>query len=141
MSNLSWARNKARQRLREAQRDEGDAAAYARDLEQARRAAETPDPTPPTLAAPVIVERFPKNLSGDSIVVSLEPFKGKKFVDVRQWYTSRNGTQGRTLKGVCCSVRCLPELAAALTKALAKAHKLGLLEQSGEVGGLGVDAP
>jgi hypothetical protein len=84
-----------------------------------------------TLPEPVIVERFWKNRRHDAIVVTLSTFQGKNIVDVRMHAMNKAGQLQPTGKGVAMVVLRLPELAAAINKALAKARELGLLEDEG----------
>jgi hypothetical protein len=81
----------------------------------------------PTLDEPVEVAKFFKNRRKDVIVVSLSTFEGKNLVDVRQHFHNEKGQMRPTGKGVAMVVLRLPELAAAVNKALAKATELGLI--------------
>jgi hypothetical protein len=80
-----------------------------------------------SLTEPVEVARFWKNRKGEAIVVRLSNYEGHDLIDLRTWYT---GSDGRLApgKGLACSVRHLPELAAALSKALTEARSRGLLD-------------
>jgi hypothetical protein len=82
------------------------------------------------LAEPVTVARFWKNRRHDAIVVTLSTFEGRNIVDVRQHFMNQAGQLQASPKGVAMVVLRLPDLAAAITKALAKARDLGLLEAS-----------
>lgn len=81
-----------------------------------------------TLPEPVEVAKFFKNRRKDVIVVSLSTYEGRNLVDVRQHFTNEQGQMRPTSKGVAMVVLRLPELAAAINKALAKAKELGLLD-------------
>jgi hypothetical protein len=81
----------------------------------------------PTLDEPVIVDRFWKNRRHDAIVVSLSTFEGKNLVDLRM-HAMKEGRLVPTPKGVAMVIPRLPDLARAITKALAKAKELGLLD-------------
>jgi hypothetical protein len=87
-----------------------------------------------TLPETVVVSKFWKNRQHDAIVTSLSTFKGKNLVDVRMHRMNNAGCLVPTPKGVSLVVLRLPELAAAVNKALAKARELGLIE-GGEMGG------
>jgi Transcriptional Coactivator p15 (PC4) len=87
----------------------------------------------PTLPEPIEVAKFFKNRRKDIIVVSLSTFEGRNLVDVRQHFTNEQGLMRPTSKGVAMVVLRLPDLAAAVNKALSKARELGLLD--GEEGG------
>jgi hypothetical protein len=82
----------------------------------------------PSLPEPVMVARFWANRRGEAIFVQLREFEGRALVDVRKHFTAKDGTMQPTKKGISIMVTRLPELAAALTKAAAKAVELGLLE-------------
>lgn len=84
-----------------------------------------------TLDAPVIVHQFWKNRKHDAIVVSLSTFEGRNLIDLRQHYMTKEGRLAPTQKGLAMVVLRLPDLAKAITKALAKARELGLLDDDG----------
>jgi hypothetical protein len=83
------------------------------------------------LAEPIEVAKFWKNRRGEAIVVRLSTYEGHDLVNLRSWYTAHDG-ELRPGKGLACSVRHLPELAAAVTKALEKARALRLLDDGGD---------
>ncbi len=85
----------------------------------------------PTLDEPVIVHQFWKNRKHDAIVVSLSTFEGRNLIDLRQHYMTKDGKLAPTQKGLAMVVLRLPDLAKAITKALAKALELGLLDDDG----------
>jgi hypothetical protein len=80
-----------------------------------------------TLPEPVEIAKFWKNRRHDAIVVSLSTYEGKNIVDVRM-HAMKEGRLLPTTKGVAMMVLRLPDLAKAITKALARAQELGLLE-------------
>ena len=81
----------------------------------------------PTLPEPVEVAKFFKNRRKDVIVVSLSTFEGRNLVDIRQYFTTEQGQNRPTSKGVSMVVLRLPDLAQAINKALKQAKELGLL--------------
>jgi hypothetical protein len=83
---------------------------------------------PRTLEEPVVVSKFWKNRRHDAIITSLSTFEGRNVVDVRTHVMDRKGCLVPTPKGLSIVVLRLPELAAAVNKALAKAQELGLLD-------------
>jgi Transcriptional Coactivator p15 (PC4) len=101
------------------------AAVSSNDLHHGRRSSMS---RRPTLTEPVEVAKFFKNRRKDVIVVSLSTFEGRNIVDVRQHFHNEKGRMRPTGKGVAMVVLRLPELHAAITKALAKARELGLLD-------------
>lgn len=82
----------------------------------------------PTLPEPIVVDRFFKNRRKDVMATTLSTFKGINVVDVRLFAMTKDGRNVPTPKGVTISVRRLRDLHAAITKALAKAESLGLLD-------------
>jgi hypothetical protein len=84
-----------------------------------------------TLPEPVEIAKFWKNRRHDAIVVSLSTFEGRNLVDVRQHFMTKEGKLAPTQKGLALVVLRLPELAAAIAKALETARSLGLLDDEG----------
>jgi hypothetical protein len=86
---------------------------------------------PPKGAAwlPIEIAAWPRN-SRETIMVRLDNYKGRDTVDTRCWYV---GTEGELKpgKGLTLSVRHLPELSAALAKALEAARSHGLVPLEG----------
>lgn len=85
------------------------------------------------LVEPITVAKFWKNRRREeSVHVTLSEYEGHALVNVRVYLTGSDGIDRPTAKGVSMSVRKLPELDAALTKALERARALGLVEGEGE---------
>lgn len=80
------------------------------------------------LSEPLTIARFWASRRGEAVFVQLREFEGRALVDVRKHFTAKDGTMQPTKKGLSIVVARLPELAAALTKAAAKAVELGLLD-------------
>jgi hypothetical protein len=80
-----------------------------------------------SLSQPIEIVKFWKNRKGEAIVVRLSPYEGHVLIDQRAWFMARDGTL-KPGKGLACSVRHLPELAAALDKAVAEARARGLID-------------
>ena len=59
-----------------------------------------------------------------AVRVSLDEFKGRRFLNLRDWFQSRNGTWMPTRRGVTISVGDLPALADAIAKAIERAGNL-----------------
>ena len=85
----------------------------------------------PTLDEPVVISKFWKNRRHDAVIVSLSTYEGHNLVDLRT-HAMKEGRLIPTPKGLAMAVRRLPELAAAVTKALAKARELGLIVDEGK---------
>jgi Transcriptional Coactivator p15 (PC4) len=81
-----------------------------------------------TLSEPLEIARFWKNRRGEAIVVRLSAYEGHVLIDQRTWFTAADGTL-KPGKGLACAIRHLPELAAALNKALIEARARGLLDE------------
>jgi hypothetical protein len=82
--------------------------------------------------APVLdsTTKILKNRTGQAVIVQIREYKGRTIVDVRVHYTGRDGTLLPTRKGLSVAVLRLPELSAAVTKALATARELGLIDEA-----------
>jgi hypothetical protein len=79
---------------------------------------------------PIEIAKFWKSRQrNEHVRVVLSNFKGFNTIDVRIFHTGPDGIDRPTLKGISLVVRKLPELAAALNKALKRAQTLGLLDQ------------
>ena len=85
-----------------------------------------------TLAEPVKVAEFWKNRKGESIRATLVTYEGRNCFDLRQHFTAHDGRMQPTKKGITVAVLRLPELAAAVNKAVSVARDLGLIEDGGE---------
>lgn len=79
------------------------------------------------ISDPIKVAEFWKNRRGDTVRVTLESYEGRNLVTVRQFYTTTDNKLAPTKKGVSIAIARLPDLAAAVTKALEKALELGLI--------------
>jgi hypothetical protein len=79
----------------------------------------------------IVISRFWRNRRGEAIVTSLEPFEARVVVHVRQYFTTTDGKLAPTKKGVAIDILRLPELAAAVAKALSVAKDLGLIPDNG----------
>jgi hypothetical protein len=82
----------------------------------------------PILTETVEISKFWKNRRHDAIVTVLTPYEGRNLFDLRLHRMNGAGCLVPTPKGVSIVVLRLPELAAAVNKALAKAQQLGLLD-------------
>jgi hypothetical protein len=81
------------------------------------------------LPEPIEVAKISKNRRRDKvIVVSLSTYEQTEIINVREHFVGADGIMRPTTKGVAMSVKRLPELSAALCKALVKARELGLIE-------------
>jgi hypothetical protein len=81
----------------------------------------------PVLPEPVEIAKFWKNRKGEAIIVTLKDFNGRAIVDIRTHFTTKDGKLQPTSKGLALMALRLPELHAAITKALARARTLGLI--------------
>jgi hypothetical protein len=79
------------------------------------------------LSEPVEIAKFWRNRRGEAVIVQLREYEGHVLADARMNFTNKEGKLQPTGKCISISVRRLPELAAALTKAERKARELGLI--------------
>jgi hypothetical protein len=82
----------------------------------------------PKLSEPIIVSEFWATRNGQSVRVQLREFEGRALVDVRRYFTNKEGVLQPTKKGISLAITRLPDLAAAINKAQRKAIELGLLD-------------
>jgi len=69
------------------------------------------------MTAEIIVASWPKNVR-ETLVVRLDIFKGRPIVDVRTWYEGEDGKLLPGRGGLTVSIRHLPALADAISRAL-----------------------
>jgi hypothetical protein len=81
-----------------------------------------------SIILPVIIAQWSRN-ARDTVMVRIDRYNGNSVVDIRIWWTSPTGQLRPGPKGITMSVRHLPSLACALTKAEAVARELGLLTE------------
>jgi hypothetical protein len=87
---------------------------------------------PPNGAAwvfPIEIASWPRN-SRETVKVSLDQYKGNNLIACRCWYVGTDG-ELKPGKGLTLSVKHLPELSAALAKALEAARSHGLVPMEG----------
>jgi hypothetical protein len=82
----------------------------------------------PLLPEPIEWRLWKNRQRRDAIVVSLSTYEGRTIAGIRLYTTGQDGCMRPTTKGVSVLVARLPELAAAVRKALSKAQELGLLD-------------
>jgi hypothetical protein len=82
-----------------------------------------------TLPEPVeVVAKFWKSRRRDiAVVVAIGPYKEHNLISVREHVVGSDGIMRPSTRGVSLVVRRLPELSAALAKALVRARELNLL--------------
>jgi hypothetical protein len=84
-----------------------------------------------TLPEPVAVDSFWRNRRHEAVVSTLSTYEGRNIFDIRI-HTMKDGRLVPTARSVSVVVLRLPDLAKAITKALAKARELGLLDDEGK---------
>ncbi len=95
---------------------------------QITHTAESRKPPPrESLVEPVIIVEFWANRHGDSVRITLRALEGRPVIDIRRYFTNKDGQLRPTKKGICVAIARLPDLASGINKALVKAHKLGLI--------------
>lgn len=132
MSRLNWSATNSRRRIRDQGAETVKGAAFGGPPAASTPSALTDRP-PTTRGAPLLPEpiewRLWKNRQRrDAIVVSLSSYEGKTLAGIRLYTTGQDGCMRPTIKGVSVVVARLPELAAAVRKALSKAQALGLID-------------
>jgi Transcriptional Coactivator p15 (PC4) len=78
-------------------------------------------------AEPIEIAKFWANRGGDAIIVKLVQYHGRWCVDCRRYFTNKSGLFSPTAKGLMISVRKLPDLVKAITRAEEEANKRGLI--------------
>jgi hypothetical protein len=129
MSRMNWTAANNRQRVREhgAETVNGSmtgtatvpSAGGGRELKARRKAS--------PLTEAIVLDKWWRNRGGEAIYVRLAPYEGQTLIDIRTWFTDKDGIS-RPGKGYACRVKHLARLHAALTMALAKAKELGLID-------------
>jgi hypothetical protein len=90
--------------------------------------------------APLLTERieaakFFKSRRRDKVIVTaLNPYEGRNLIDVREHVIGSDGIMRPSIRGIAMVVAHLPALHRAVSKALAKAQELGLLDSETETG-------
>jgi hypothetical protein len=85
------------------------------------------------LAEPVEIAKFWKSPRDRSahVRVGFSEYQGHALINIRVWQTGSDGIDRPTQKGIALTVGKLPELHAAVAKALKKAQELELLAHDG----------
>jgi hypothetical protein len=82
-----------------------------------------------TLPEPVEIVKFWKGRRRDkAVVITLSTYEQTNIVNVREHHVGTDGIMRPTTRGLAMSVKHLGELAAGITKALARARALELIE-------------
>lgn len=77
------------------------------------------------IAEPITISEFKKNRNGDLVRLILKSYEGTPIVDLRTWFFDEGIRKPG--KGFTSHIKHLPNLAAAMNEALAKATELGLI--------------
>jgi hypothetical protein len=87
---------------------------------------------PPPLVEPIEISKEWKNRQRKiAIVGSLRSYEGHNLYDLREFFTDSAGCMKPSTRGLCLSVRCLPELSRSVRRALERARALGLIPDDG----------
>lgn len=130
MTRMNWTATNNRRRIRDRGAETVNGAAFGGNSPSAQPEARKAKCKASPLSEPIIIDRWWKNRAHDAIYVRLAPYEGQSLLDIRVWITGSDGITKPT-KGLSCRVKHLPRLHAALTRALAKAHELGLIDDDG----------
>lgn len=77
------------------------------------------------MSGEIIVSTWPRN-ARETIVVKLAEYQGNSVFDIRTWFDGGDGLRpGRS--GITLALKHLPQMAAAMAKALATATASGLI--------------
>jgi hypothetical protein len=79
---------------------------------------------------PVTIAEWPRN-SRETLRVRLDRFNGQTIIDCRSWWSDASGELRPGKSGLTLAVRHLPNLADAISAALAHARTTGLLGDEG----------
>jgi hypothetical protein len=123
MTALNWEKSNARARM---QRSGTETTRAAVSAPRRQAQAERGQTAQPWLTAPIVVDKFWRDRSGRAVIVRLTDYEGHLLIDVRTFHSAEDGTL-KPGKGFCCNVRYLPQLAAAVNRALAEARQRGFL--------------
>ncbi|UQR67718.1 hypothetical protein LRP30_21765 [Bradyrhizobium sp. C-145] len=75
--------------------------------------------------------KSPRNRK-QTIVIAIKHYEGHTFLDCRMFGTNEQGQSVPTQRGVTVGIARLPEFAAGVAKALAKARELGLIAEDAQ---------
>jgi hypothetical protein len=128
---LNWAKQASRTRMRQRGVESVSGARSAPSNQSPHGYGHSDRPPTPDrlrLTEPIIVAEFWANRHGESVRIQLREFKGLALLDIRKHYVAAGGKMLPTKKGLSIAIARLPDLAAAITKALGKARELGLLD-------------
>jgi len=75
-----------------------------------------------------VIATIPSGRRGEELRVSLNTFKGRHYFAMRIWYTDDAGELKPSGKGANLKIDLLPDIAEAVSKALAVARDEGLLK-------------
>lgn len=102
----------------------------ATTLSNTQDGAQAPSLPADASALPIVISEWQKN-SREVLRVRLDAYKGQTVIDCRAWYGEPDNLKpGRG--GLTLSVKHLPALADALSKALEQANANGLLQEGGD---------
>jgi Transcriptional Coactivator p15 (PC4) len=124
---LNWKAAEDRRRVRKQGAETVNGAPLFNSPAPARTEATSTRRKAQHLSEPIIIDCWWKNRAHDAVYIRLAPFKEHTLIDIRVWVTPADGIT-RPGKGFSCTVKHLPRLVDALTKALAKAREHGLLD-------------
>ncbi|HUI12551.1 MAG TPA: transcriptional coactivator p15/PC4 family protein [Xanthobacteraceae bacterium] len=75
-----------------------------------------------------LVHEFWANRRGEAVRVQIRNYQGRNLIDLRKFFTGKDGRLRPTKKGLTLSIRKLPDLARGISNAMSAAHELGLIE-------------
>jgi hypothetical protein len=136
MTRMNWTATNKRRRIRDQGAETVNGAARGGNAPAPRPERPPPDQQPargrPSLPEPIEWRLWKNRLRRDAVVVSLSTYENRNLIGIRLHTTSPDGRMLPTAKGVSLVIARLPELHTALTRALAKARALGLIDGQDE---------
>jgi hypothetical protein len=75
-----------------------------------------------------LIVEWALNKRGEHLRVTLEKYNGYDLINIRKWFEADGGELRPGKQGIAVQVKYLPQLADAITKALATALERGLLD-------------
>jgi hypothetical protein len=133
---MNWTAANNRRRIRDQGAESIKGATFGATATAAPADQPPPDQQPargrPSLPEPIEWRLWKNRHRRDAVVVSLSTYENRNLVGIRLHTTSPDGRMLPTAKGVSLVIARLPELHTALTRALAKARALGLIDGQDE---------
>jgi hypothetical protein len=83
-----------------------------------------------TLPASEKIAEIWRNRGGESVRIEIREYQGCVILDLRIYFPDGKGVLKPSKKGLCFTIRKLPEFARGVSKALTRARELGLIDEA-----------